>query len=227
MSLRPQPRLWVKFGHGGSSRNFLVLLQFPGDVVPNVNPFHHPLPEGNISPAPGLKAHRSPPFSLGLLDVAIVVGTAGVENDLMQFRREIRKQASAEIEKDVSYMPRVSLPHGDGVPASGNFGRWKHDPFIDGKLTGEKRAGHHSENVFPTKHLCQMIPIAKHLCLCDYPKIMEQTKEEILHEHYVLRGRKGGKSKSLKKKKAILYNMEKALEKRWGKKIRIRKPKDA
>lgn len=53
------------------------------------------------------------------------------------------------------------------------------------------------------------------------------NKAEIIKQHYMHIGRLGGKSKSPEKKKAVLLNLEKALQKRWGKKIRIRKPKDA
>ena len=52
---------------------------------------------------------------------------------------------------------------------------------------------------------------------------MALTKEQIIHEHYVAVGRKGGQSKSPEKKKAVLANLEKALRKRWGKKIKLRK----
>jgi hypothetical protein len=54
---------------------------------------------------------------------------------------------------------------------------------------------------------------------------MAQSKEEILHEYFVTITRKGGQSKSPAKIKAAKANLEKALLKRWGKKIRLRKPK--
>ena len=55
---------------------------------------------------------------------------------------------------------------------------------------------------------------------------MERTKEQILHEHYQEVGRKGGQSTSEKKMKAIMANLQKAMAKRWGKKVRLRKKKD-
>jgi hypothetical protein len=51
------------------------------------------------------------------------------------------------------------------------------------------------------------------------------TKEQIIKEHYQEVGRKGGQSTSKAKKEAALANLEKALQKRWKKKIRLRKIK--
>ena len=55
---------------------------------------------------------------------------------------------------------------------------------------------------------------------------MALSKQEIIHQHYMEVGRKGGQSKSHAKRKDIMENLEKALRKRWGKKFKLRKPND-
>ena len=55
---------------------------------------------------------------------------------------------------------------------------------------------------------------------------MALSKQEIIHQHHMEVGRKGGQSKSHAKLKAMRQNLEKALLKRWGKKIKLRKPND-
>lgn len=57
-------------------------------------------------------------------------------------------------------------------------------------------------------------------------EIMALSKEEIIKQHHIEMGRKGGQSKSAAKKKAVLGNLEKALSKRWNKPIKLRKPKN-
>jgi hypothetical protein len=52
---------------------------------------------------------------------------------------------------------------------------------------------------------------------------MMKTEEEIIKEHYKNIGRKGGQKTSAEKKRSSLANLEKALKKRWGKRIKIRK----
>lgn len=50
-----------------------------------------------------------------------------------------------------------------------------------------------------------------------------KSKDQIIQEFLSERGREMGRSKSERKKQAVRRNLEKALAKRWGKKITLRK----
>jgi hypothetical protein len=55
---------------------------------------------------------------------------------------------------------------------------------------------------------------------------MSKTPEEILHEHHVNIGKRGGQSKTDEKKAASRKNLEKALAARWGKKYKLVRNED-
>jgi hypothetical protein len=50
---------------------------------------------------------------------------------------------------------------------------------------------------------------------------MPKTPKEIISEHYATIGKRGGLSKNPEKQSASRKNLEKALEKRWGKKFKL------
>lgn len=53
--------------------------------------------------------------------------------------------------------------------------------------------------------------------------MVKPTREEIIKEYLSERGRKLGQMKTERKRIAVRKNLEKALSKRWGKKIKLRK----